>query len=99
MLPQTSQVEIEVNNILCNQYVFAGGQVCNFMSKWRELTSDPQILDIISHCHIDFGEIPTQKCWSAVTNLEDKFSDQEKATIDAQITEFLSKVIVSYFES
>ena len=60
MLPQTSQVEIEVNNILSNQYVFAGGQVRNFVSKRKGLTSDSQILDIISHCHFDFGEIPTQ---------------------------------------
>jgi len=30
--------------------------------------------------------------------LEDKFSDQEKATIDAQMAEFLSKGIVSYTE-
>ena len=63
-----------------------------------ELTSDPQILDIISHCHFEFREIPTHKRWSAVTNLEDKFSDHEKATIDAQIAEFLSKGIVSYAE-
>ena len=33
-----------------------------------------------------------------MTNLDDKFSDQEKATIDAQIAEFLSKGIVSYSE-
>ena len=49
-----------------------------------ELTSDPQIsLDIISRCHIEFGEIPTQKRCSAGTNLEEKFSDQDKGTIDA----------------
>ena len=57
--------------------MLAGGQVRNFVSKWKELTSDPQILDIISHCHIEFGEIPTQKRSSAVTNLENKFSDQD----------------------
>ena len=71
----------------------------NFVSKWKELISDPQILDIISHCHIKFGEIPTQKRWSAVIDLEDKFSDHEKAAIDAQIAEFLSNGIVSYSES
>ena len=54
-----------------------------------KLTFDPQILDIISHCHIEL-DIPTQKRWSAVTNLEDKFSDQEKGTIHAQGSEFLS---------
>ena len=99
MLPQTTHVEIEVNNIFSNQYVFAGDRVRNFVSKWKELTSDPQILGIILHCHIEFGETPTQKRWSAVTNLEDKSSDQEKATIDARIAEFLSKGIVSYSES
>ena len=97
MFPQTSQIENVVNTV--NQYGFTGVQVPNFVSKWMELTSDPQILDITSHCHIEFGEIPTQKRWSAVTNLEDKFSDQEKATIEAQIAEFLNKGVVIYSES
>ena len=68
------------------------------MSKWMELTSDSQILEIIPLCHIEFGEIPTQKRWSAVTNLKHRFSDQEKATIDDLIAEPLSKGIVSYSE-
>lgn len=63
------------------------------------MTSDPKISDIISHCHIEFGEIPMQKRWSAVTHLENKFSDQEKVIIDAQVAEFLSKGILSYSES
>ena len=43
-----------------------------------ELASEPQILDIISHCHTEFGKIPTRKRWSAVINLEYKFSYQKK---------------------
>lgn len=78
--------------------MFVGGQVRNSVSKWKELTSDPRILDIILHCHIEFGEIPTQKRWSAMTNLENKFSDQEQVIIDAHVTEFLSKGILSYSE-
>ena len=62
------------------------------------MTCDPQILEIIPLCHIEFGEIPTQKRWSAVTNLKDRFSDQEKAPIDDLIAESLSKGIVSCFE-
>ena len=42
-----------------------------------------------------YGEIPTV----SRDNLADKFSNQEKATIDAQIAGFLSKGIVSYSES
>ena len=68
------------------------------MSKWMELTCDPQILEIIPLCYTGFGEICTQKRWSAVTNLKDRFSDQEKATIDHLIAESLSKGIVSYSE-
>lgn len=70
-----------------------------FVSQWKALTSDPKISDIISHGHIEFGEIPMQKRWSAVTHLENKFSDQEKVIIDAQVAEFLSKGILSYSES
>ena len=99
ILPQTSQIEAEVTNIIANQRVFVGGQVQYFVSQWKALMSDPKILDIISHCHIEFGEFPTQKGWSAVTHLENKFSDQERVIIDAQVAEFLSKGILSYSES
>ena len=99
ILPQTSQIEAEVTNIIVNQRVFVGRQVQYFVSQWKALTSDPKISDIISHCHIEFGEIPMQKRWSAVTHLENKFSDQEKVIIDAQVAEFLSKGILSYSES
>ena len=88
-----------MTNIIVNQRVFVGRQVQYFVSQWKALTSDPKISDIISHCHIEFGEIPMQKRWSAVTHLENKFSDQEKVIIDAQVAEFLSKGILSYSES
>lgn len=26
------------------------------MENWREITSDPQILDIVQHCHIEFAD-------------------------------------------
>ena len=72
MLPQTSQGETEVNTVISNLYGLTGGQVHNFVSKWIELTCDPQMLEIIPLCHIEFGEIPTQKRLSAVTNLKSR---------------------------
>ena len=63
-----------------------------------ELTCDPQSLKIIPPCHIECGEISMQKRWLAVTNLKDRFSDQEKATIDDLLAESLSKGIVSCSE-
>ena len=98
MLLQTSQRETEVNTIISYLYGLTGGQVHNFASKWMELTSDPQILEIIQSRHIEFGEIPTQKRWSAVTNLKASYSDQGKAIIDDLIAEYLSKGIVCYCE-
>ena len=78
MFPQTSQGETEVNTIISNLYGLTGGQVHNFVSQWMELACDPQILEIIPLCHIEFDEIPTQRRLSAVTNLKHRFSDQEK---------------------
>ena len=37
-----------------------GGRLRFFACEWRKLTSDMCILDIVSHCHIDFTEAPSQ---------------------------------------
>ena len=71
MLLQTSQRETEVNTTISNLYGLTGGQVHNFVSKWMKLACDPQILEIIPLFHVHFGEIPTQKRWSALSNLKD----------------------------
>jgi len=64
-----------------------------FSHAWRVLTSDPKIMDIVRHCHIDFWETPRQRQW--VAKLEDRFLKKERQIIDIQIQEFLQKGIIS----
>ena len=63
------------------------------MDEWEKLTSDPKILDIVTHCHIEFWEIPRQRRW--VERLETRFSDEEARVIDYQIQEFIDKKVIA----
>ena len=33
---------------------FTAGRLKNFINKWRNITSDKFILDIVEHCHLEF---------------------------------------------
>lgn len=42
---------------------FRAGNLANHVVEWRKITSDPKILDIIQHCHIEFNdEFAHRKC-------------------------------------
>jgi len=69
-----------------------------YVSKWEQLTSDLKILDIVSNCHIEFEDVPTQKRWSLVHSIENKISPMEKTVIDTQIIDFVNKKIIKYSE-
>ena len=49
----------DIRSLISNQSPFIAGNTKNFVSKWKELTSDPEILDYVQHCHIEFTEDPT----------------------------------------
>ena len=49
----------DIRSLISNQSPFIAGNTKNFVSKWKELTSDPEILDYVRHCHIEFTEDPT----------------------------------------
>ena len=34
---------------------FEAGRLKNYIENWRKITSDPVILDIVEHCHIEFS--------------------------------------------
>ena len=58
-----------------------------FISKWRELTSDSQILDIVEHCHIEFTDdiYPKQNNCPGRIN----FNITETGIIDREIKSLL----------
>ena len=59
---------------------------------WKHLTSDPFILDAISHCHIGFDTKPIQD--PSNVNLQCKFTDAQQTIIDTEIAKFLNKRII-----
>ena len=71
-----------------------GGRLKSFVDKWKKYTSDPQILDIVRHCHIDFEEIPAQE----FVPEEIKFNSIEKKNIDAELENMMAHGIIETCE-
>ena len=69
---------------------FEGGGIKWFFSHWQEITNDPEILDMVSGTHIEFQSIPTQ----TRPKTSSKFSPQECATIQAEISNLLRKSFI-----
>ena len=72
---------------LNNQTLFSGGQLKRFIHVWQELTSDTQILQIVSSCRIEFQGFPKQQLWA--TKREKRFSKVETLAIDKEMKDLL----------
>ena len=61
-----------------------------FVPAWKEITSDPDDLDWVEHCQIEFMDnaLPIQYGRSI------KFNDKESAIIGAEIAKLLDKGVV-----
>ena len=69
---------------------FEGGWIRKFSSHWQKITTDPEVLDMVSRTHIDFQSIPVQ----TRTKLSFKFSPQECPTIQNGISNLLGKSVI-----
>ena len=71
---------------------FQAGRLKYFVFEWNNLTSDPQILDIVQNCHIEFidGIPPSQN----KANLQTKFNQKETEIIDNEIENLLQKFVI-----
>ena len=67
-----------------------GGRLKEFAHVWVEYTSDPNILDIVKNCHIDFEDLPTQE----IVPHEIKFSAQEEQKIGDEIVKMLQTGVI-----
>ena len=65
--------------------MFEAGRLKDFEENWRNLTSDPDILDIALHCNIEFEtDVPVQ------TNVQfQKFNKKEELIIELEIDKLL----------
>ena len=92
---------LQVNNLLLfepimKQYFankvqsFKGGQLAHFLDKWKELTSDSEVLNCVKGQFIEFSTQPTK-------NLGPKrktFSVSDSLVIEAEIQKLLDKGVI-----
>ena len=67
--------------------VFQAGRLSNFMEKWKGLTNDHEILDMVRGANIDFEHLTVQ------TRPPAKFSETETNIIDTENTRLLNKKV------
>lgn len=68
-------IAINIKNAANKQLkTFEGGQIKYYLKNWKKLTSDPEIIDIVTGMHNDFEYCPFQ----AFTPKEIKFSEKRQ---------------------
>ena len=73
-------------NVKC----FKAGNLTSFLSEWRSITSDREILDMITGTTIDFSYLPVQHGPPAIR----EFSDTESKIIETEIEKLLNKGVI-----
>ena len=69
---------------------FKAGNLTTFLPKWRSITSDREILDMITGTTIDFRYQPVQHRPPAIR----EFSDTESEIIETEIKKLLNKGVI-----
>ena len=87
---KVSQSTIE--SIIANQTPFKAGGLQYFLHEWKKITSDPFILDAVTHCHIEFDWVP--EALGGATRPCHSFTEAEQTIIDNEIEKFLLKGII-----
>ena len=79
----------EVSNTL--RYLQAG-RLQQFVPAWKDITDDPEVLDWVEHCHLEFidGVPPIQETDYKVI----QFNDGEAAIIEPEIVQLLDKGVI-----
>ena len=63
-----------------------------FVPAWKDITDDPEVLDWVEHCHLEFidGVPPVQETNYKVI----QFNDAEAAIIESEIVQLLNKGVI-----
>ena len=90
-----NEIEQFVNCIKDQAYTdienFKAGQIKEKYQEWAELTSDKEILTMVSGYKLQFHEMPTQKQAPHII----KFNDEECEIINSEIDKLLQKEVVT----
>ena len=85
-------VSNNIASIVDNQPPFSAGSLKHCVHAWAEITSDPFILDAVTHCHIEFDVLPGSEINK--TKPYFTFNKSEQLIIHAEIQKFLQKGII-----
>lgn len=68
------------------------GRLQLFVPAWKDITDDPEVLDWVEHCHLEFidGVPPVQETDYKII----QFNDAESAIIDSEILKLLNKGVI-----
>ena len=69
--------ENRISTLIEFQRPFMAGQLQNYIANWQRLTSDPVILDVVAHCHIEFEDEPLLSSNCCIRNDCDDISSPE----------------------
>ncbi|CAB4039512.1 Hypothetical predicted protein, partial [Paramuricea clavata] len=83
-----------IATLIANQPPFKAGGLKDCVHAWTAITSDPFILDAVTHCHLEFDSLPE----SNVSNTRPyfTFNETEQTVIDGEIEKFLQKGIIRH---
>ena len=74
-------------NATHNECIKVAGRLKYFLSEWKLITTDPKILEMVQHCHLEFIELPSQHY-----NLPPiRFNTREAKIIDDKFKTLLNK--------
>ena len=73
--------ENELRTFICSQLPFRAGQTKNCIFEWQKITSDPETLDYVEHCHIEFVDDP---CKYSVSG-QRHFNIEQQAIITTEV--------------
>ena len=75
--------------------LFEAGRLRYFVKHWRNITHDPNILDIVQHCHLEFERDFDPNDFHLKNSLINSISLSEQKAIDAEIEKLLNlKVLI-----
>ena len=67
---------------------FKGGQLARFLEKWKEITSDSEVLNCVKGQYIEFSKRPTKGPQKETFNVSDSL------VIEAEIQKLLDKGLI-----
>ena len=69
---------------------FKASNISSFLNKWKSITNDKEIINMVTGTNIEFNYVPVQSRPLAIH----KFSDTEKKIIEAEINKLLNKGVI-----